>query len=115
MLTSFVFDVRRLEIFDVKVVSMLHFSMFPYSILIPSIFSVSIDRYDLINQPDIIKFALTQSLLKSKHYKLRANLKQQDVIKFESKSLLIKWKKKLKKWRIFYSIMSEKEILIGCG
>ncbi len=37
MLTSFEFDVRRLEIFDAKMVSMLHFSMFPYSILIASI------------------------------------------------------------------------------
>ena len=38
MLTSFVFDVKRLEIFDAKMVSMLHFSMFPYSILIASIY-----------------------------------------------------------------------------
>jgi len=37
MLTSFVFDITRLKIFDVKVVSMLHFLMFPYSILTPSI------------------------------------------------------------------------------
>jgi len=37
MLTSFVFDVTRLEIFDIKIVSILHFSMFPYSILIASI------------------------------------------------------------------------------
>jgi len=37
MLTSFVFDVTRLEIFDAKMVSILQFSIFPYSILTPSI------------------------------------------------------------------------------
>jgi len=43
ILTSFVFDVKRLEIFDAKMVSMLHFSMFPYSILTPSIISSCCD------------------------------------------------------------------------
>ncbi len=37
MLPSFFFDVTRLQIFDVKSLSMLHFSMFPYSMLTPSI------------------------------------------------------------------------------
>jgi len=37
MLPSFFFDVTRLQIFDVKLVSILQFSIFPYSILLPSI------------------------------------------------------------------------------
>jgi hypothetical protein len=37
MLPSFIFDVKRLQIFDVKMVSILQFSIFPYSILIASI------------------------------------------------------------------------------
>jgi len=40
-LTSFLFDVRRLEIFDIKIVSILQFLIFPYSILIASIITMS--------------------------------------------------------------------------
>jgi len=36
-LPSFFFDVTSLQIFDVKLVSMLQFSIFPYSMLLPSI------------------------------------------------------------------------------
>jgi len=37
MLPSFIFDVKRLQIFDVNFVSILQFSIFSYSILLPSI------------------------------------------------------------------------------
>jgi len=37
MLPSFIFDVTSLQIFDAKMVSILQFSIFPYSILIASI------------------------------------------------------------------------------
>jgi len=37
MLLSFFFDVTRLQIFDGKLVSMLQFLIFPYSMLTPSI------------------------------------------------------------------------------
>jgi len=40
MLLSLFFDVTSLQIFDVKLVSMLQFSMFPYSMLPSSIFYV---------------------------------------------------------------------------
>jgi len=45
MLPSFIFDVKRLDVFDVNFVSNLQFSMFPYSILIAfpgsSVFKIS--------------------------------------------------------------------------